>query len=541
MPADTTHELVQSLRAGRISRWEFLTRALALGLSASTISSLLAAPDGLVEAASSSVTKFKGQVVIATIQNPPAAAKTALTHAYKAHQPNVNVVWDTRHFNGPADYTSWLGTQLAAGHIRPDIVSGNYQPNFRGYVNLDEYRATINPYTHRPWDQDLNWDFFRGTNAKGERIMLATQAVHINWFYNKDLFAKAKVAPPTTWDEFVDVCAKLHKAGITPVVSNYDYMVPQWFAEVYFDQYHIEWVKVVRAHPGDWDYDPALDGKFKFNPSDPNIHNKYTYNVQRFFKGIKDRVLRFDTPRVAEIVKNLAAIFPKYATKDFFVIEDPYPVFLQQQAAIMSNGSWALPELANDLASLTPARLKQLGIKPGTVKPFAWGTFENPPMQGKLVQSPVRSVESASGEYAGIVSKTQPQTNLAVDFLMFWFSKPGYQPYLAADAKSSQFTAAGPLEVRGVEYPPQYQKLFRNVKFLGNAEVAYNGDWTSFGGGDIQKDLRGLLQSALQGHISPQKYSTMLQHYVMTHFDAILKNVGLTAADVANPARQPGT
>jgi hypothetical protein len=150
-------------------------------------------------------------------------------------------------------------------------------------------------------------------------------------------------------------------------------------------------------------------------------------------------------------------------------------------------------------------------------------------------------VESASGEYAGIVSKTQPQTNLAVDFLMFWFSKPGYQPYLAADARSSQFVAAGPLEVRGVEYPPQYQRLFRNVTFLGNAEAAYNGDWTSFGGGDIQKDLRGLLQSALQGHISPQQYSTMLQHYVMKHFDAILKNVGLTAADVANPARQPGT
>jgi raffinose/stachyose/melibiose transport system substrate-binding protein len=158
-----------------------------------------------------------------------------------------------------------------------------------------------------------------------------------------------------------------------------------------------------------------------------------------------------------------------------------------------------------------------------------------------LVEAPVRSVESASGEYAGIVSKTQPQTNLAVDFLMFWFSKAGYKPYLAAYATSSQFTAAGPLEVHGVAYPPQYQKLFSNVTFLGNAEAAYNGAWTSFGGGDIQKDLRGLLQSALQGHLSPHKYSTMLQQYVMKHFDAVLKNVGLTPADVANPARQPGT
>ena len=135
------------------------------------------------------------------------------------------------------------------------------------------------------------------------------------------MFAQAKVEPPTNWSEFVHVCAQLQKVGLTPVVSNYDYMVPQWFAEIYFDQYHINWVNTVRAQPNDWDYEPALDGKFKFNPNDPNIHNQYTYNVQRFLKGIRDGVLRFDTPQMEQIVANMAAIFPKYATKDFFVVE----------------------------------------------------------------------------------------------------------------------------------------------------------------------------------------------------------------------------
>lgn len=43
--------------------------------------------------------------------------------------------------------------------------------------------------------------------------------------YNKDLFAKAGItAPPKTWAEFEDVCAKLVKAGITPITVDDAYM-----------------------------------------------------------------------------------------------------------------------------------------------------------------------------------------------------------------------------------------------------------------------------------------------------------------------------
>lgn len=48
-------------------------------------------------------------------------------------------------------------------------------------------------------------------------------------FYNKALFAQAGIeSVPTTWAEFVDVCAKLQAAGITPLTTD-DAYTPQQF------------------------------------------------------------------------------------------------------------------------------------------------------------------------------------------------------------------------------------------------------------------------------------------------------------------------
>lgn len=485
-------------------------------------------------------TQLSGQLVISTILNPEEAQQRALADAYRVAQPGVEIVWETQD-REPAEYASFLGTQLAAGEIRPDIVSGNYVPSYRGYVNLDRYRRQTNPHTGNPWDQDLNWDFIREINAAGERIMLPTRSVHINWFYNEDLFAQAGVQPPTTWTQFVEVAAALDAAGITPIVANYDNQVPQWFAEVYFDQYHTHWVETVRAQPGDWNYLPEIDDAFVDDPTNPNLHMSYTYSPQRFFQGVRDGVLRFDTPEVAALVGNMAQVFPRYATDDFFVVQDPYPIFLQQQAAIMPSGTWTLNDLRLDLESLSPERLEDLEIDAASVRTFGWRTFENPPMEGELVKSPVRSVESSIGEYLSIVEKSQEQTDLAIDFLMFWTSPPGYQPYLDAGYASGGYTPSGPLEIRGVEDPPEVQALFDQIELMGNAEANYNGFWTSGGGGTIQQDLRGLLQRALEEELAPDAYGAELQRYVTDNLDAILELAELTQADLDDPARQPGT
>ena len=426
------------------------------------------------------------------------------------------------------------------------MVAGNYFANFDGYLNFEQYRYLTNPHTGRMWGEDLDWDFFVSKKSDGTRFMLPTRAVHINFFYNQDMFTQAGVEPPTTWDEFEAVCAALQAAlpNVAPVVANYIWQVPQWFAETAFDQYHINWVEAVRAQPGDWNYNPDLDGAFVFDPTDPDIHNKYSFSPQRFLRGLRDGELRFDTPEVAEIILQTGRIFPKYATSDFFVIADPYPRFIAQQAAIMYNGTWALSTLANDTASLSEERLatlrEQLGTEDINIETFNWGTFEMPQMEGPLVQSPTRTVESATGEYISIIEKDQAQTDLSLDFVQWWLSYAGYQTWV--DARFAEGVSfSGPLKVYDVVEPEEIQNLWRDVKFMGNAEINYNGFITSMTGGDLQTTARNIWKDGLEGTIAPEEAAAALQALMVDNFDTILQNSGLTNADLDNPARQPGT
>ncbi|GHV94565.1 sugar-binding protein [Spirochaetia bacterium] len=56
-------------------------------------------------------------------------------------------------------------------------------------------------------------------NSRGGKIVaLPNEGQLVGYYYNRELFNKAGIsAPPKTWQEFFDVCAKLKAAGITPL------------------------------------------------------------------------------------------------------------------------------------------------------------------------------------------------------------------------------------------------------------------------------------------------------------------------------------
>lgn len=495
------------------------------GLPTGGASSSAAAIGTAGSSGSSTSSALSGQVVVSTANTVPKSAQQALAAAYKKVQPGVSVVWEQP---GSDNYVSWLETQLAAGDIRPDVVTGYVNSN--KYIDFQAWENRTNPYLGAPWSQGLT---FKGNvDASGKLIQIGTRNVTVPIIYNKDQFEKAGIsAAPATWDELLDACEKLKSKGFKPFSANATLDVGQWMKEVYFDQYHADWVATVRAQKGDWDYDPTKDGAFSFDAQAPDLHDRYTFNLQRYYAGIKAGKLRFDTPQVQAMITNTAQIFPKYAQADFVLPNDPYPGFLAAKGAMLANTPGAFIALAKDM--------KKSG------QSFAFDSFPFPSMTGSLVTtSKTRAVEATSGDYVSVIGKTAQQTAVVMDFLEFWLSKAGYGAYLQGAAQDPTWAGPdGPLLIKGVQDPAPYTNAFANLPSRGNAEASYNILFLNWGNGNgnFRTESQAIYLSALQGKTTPAAAATAIQAYVEKNFNAILKAHQLTADHIANPARQPGS
>ncbi len=466
-----------------------------------------------------------GTVVISTAFPVPKSAQDGLVTAYNKEQPNVKVTWE---LPGSDNYVPWLETQLAAGQIRPDIVTG-FVPSDK-YVDFQAWQTRLNPYTSTPWDQALT---FKGLyDASGKLNLLGTRAVTVPIIYNEDLFAQAGISnPPTTWDELVAACEALRAKNITPFSANFTLNVAQWMREVYFDQYHTDWVEKVRAQKGDWNFDDDKDGSFTYDPQDPDIHDKYTFNLQRYYAGIRDGQLRFDTPAVVAYLDNMAKVFPSYAQADFATATDPYPGFLAGKGAMMANTPGALINLTKDME------------KSG--KSFKFGYFAMPNMTGDQIKTTqARAVESISGDYLSVIDKSAPQTEVTMDFMEFWLSRSGYDAYLKGAAQDATWSGPdGPLLIKGVQDPAPYTDAFKDLPSRGNAEASYNSLFLNWGNGqgNFRAESQQILLDTLEGKFSATDGAAKIQSYVSSNLEAILKASQLQNSDLDSPARQPGS
>lgn len=111
--------------------------------------------------------------------------------------PEVNV--------GFFDGTTPTGKQYQqAGQIY-DLTSAMNQPIGGGYGKKTKWKDAILPAV-RP---------FLTTN--GHYYAAPSEVTVINFFYNRKIFAKYGLKPPTTWAQFMAVSAKLKKNGVAPL------------------------------------------------------------------------------------------------------------------------------------------------------------------------------------------------------------------------------------------------------------------------------------------------------------------------------------
>lgn len=484
--------------------------------------------------------QYRGTIVV-SVQGDQTriGGYTRLVEAYKKVQPGVDIKLELKSgaFGSAGGYDTWLNTQLASGAPRPDLVSGNYSITYDGYVDFDYYRRCVNPYTGRPWDQDLDFDFSILRNSMGQRIMLPTQAVHIQWFYNVDYFEANGLEVPKTWDAFMALCGKVRALGKLPITLRFDFRFHQWLQEILWDQLTRPNFLLARALPGDWCFNTELDRDWVYNPSDPFNDALATPNQIRFYKAIRDRAITANGPEGRELLKQLKAI-AMHAPSDFLVAgasgSDAYAQFLRQEAVIHFDGTWLFPQIQRDMEDTT---------QPGSSgrKPFRWGTFTTPPLTGPLVKAPIRNIESSAGEYVSIVYKNQPQTDMVMDFVMFWLSPMGYQPYVNGQVEVNEFVPTGTIMIRGVTIPEKFSRLFADVKSLGNVELPHNQIlMVAPPGSRLSQDAKQAIVDYIQDKISVEEAAKRLQVTMEEGVVESLRRRNLPLSILDHPEADPG-
>jgi multiple sugar transport system substrate-binding protein len=216
-----TMDAIEGLVTGQMSRQGFMKRAAVLGFSASAIGSMLAAA-GKASAADSRI--FAGQTVniLIAAEGDDLGVKdkigeikkrfgidlkyTALAVAALVPKANQNL-------HAP---TSSYDAMMVLGFTVTQMVGGGFF-------------TPLNPYLNKvPKGYDFPHDFPAGEleyvgyfdtkkQAFGGKTLYLIPGLHggsVNFFYRKDLFAKAGLKAPTTWAQYLAAAKKLNTGGV---------------------------------------------------------------------------------------------------------------------------------------------------------------------------------------------------------------------------------------------------------------------------------------------------------------------------------------
>ncbi|GHV74006.1 sugar ABC transporter substrate-binding protein [Spirochaetia bacterium] len=249
------------------------------------------------------------------------AQMNALLAEYKKLKPNVEIQFRP---TNPPDYNATLRLQLDGG-TGPDLIyARSYAPGqelFRaGYfadcTDIPGVAANFTDSNKAPWQM-----------PDGKLFAVPFAAVSHAVYYNKTIFQKEGLAIPTTWEDFLKLCASLSAKGYTPLANG---VAEEW------DILEVFYLGML-----------------------PNFIGGAAERVQyeSGAKKLNDAGFTAAFQAMADVAKYL----PKgYESVTY---NDSQALFNTQQAAMFMDGSWTA------------------GVYSGA--PFEWGLFAMPAPQGR--------------------------------------------------------------------------------------------------------------------------------------------------------------
>ncbi|MCC3375338.1 ABC transporter substrate-binding protein [Cohnella sp. REN36] len=500
---------------------------------------------------SESAPALNGTISI-SLPNASSSVWNAVAKGYMAKNPGVKVTVDNKPLEG---YKEWLTAQFAAGTPDVDMVVNNEVAglmNDRKFMDYYPYFDKTNPYTDKPWKDSFDLSAMginlEGVGPEDYLYNLNFESVQIVWIYNKEIFQKVGIAEsPKTFNEMMDDFKKIKEAGYTPfaLAGNATSMwsgQAGWLVRIYADQYLRDYINIARSQPQDYTYLPEIDDGWKYDLSDPynDANSKVTKNELRQLKAIKDKEGPYQiagNPKWAAYADNLKKLF-QYVPNGFFGVKDDqaYNLFLTGKAATMVGTPASYWQLPKDFADEAKTGAK------GGVKPFDYGFYNMPSMEGPEVMAPARTIQIPIGFY-GFVNKSAEQNALNADFMMYLTSPEGYGVYVKAIQDSSDASLSGAPALKDVTLPPEMTKAFADFAPIGNTE-GYQSPGNSLARGlmDYQpsvQDWVGSVQRFFDGKLTTEQYLKELQTNVDKYFEPMLKQGKKELSDLDTPERRP--
>lgn len=108
---------------------------------------------------------------------------------------------------------------LIAGNKTPDVFICNPGPNLTQYVDAGVAADLTDILTNqeKEWYDTFTEGIFERITYEGKIMAVPTNFAAACVFYNTEIFEKAGVQVPTTYDELLTVCQKIKDAGYTPI------------------------------------------------------------------------------------------------------------------------------------------------------------------------------------------------------------------------------------------------------------------------------------------------------------------------------------
>lgn len=293
----------------------------------------------------------------------------------------------------------------------------------------------------------------RKYNGKVYNMALSKQ-IRMNVFYNKDIFAKYNLAPPKSWDEFVNICKTLKSNNVVPII-------------------------------GGGPDKPFASGAMLHNPMLTAMMQELNPNWPQ---DMADGKMRWTDAEVKEMIKRWKSLIEAgYYHKGSmsFTYEQYCDEFMKGNAAMVVDGIWASGALDKAKTNV--------------------GYFALPGMKG------VKYYPVGYGNPLGISAKTKYPEE-AKKFLKFMFTdEEAYKAFIQADSSLSttkkpvsytagktmneMFKALGGLtgitafmevDYQPTGYKPLFQKLGQDLLSGGDADKLIN---------DLEKKYRELIEA----------------------------------------------